>query len=126
MGGHLKMNDLAIIRDFRKSIQMAKQARRLQEKLSVLGINKRREHLRQASLLAGKQSQKRSNEFALHMLKLIKQLTGNKKPNIKELIDLLKKNDHKTIHGKDFTESTLYIVIRNIHNLKGRSIWSEK
>ena len=117
---------LAIIQAYEYQEKLDLQAQALQAHLSTLKINKRREYLRQASVLGGEQSRKRSEEYALHMFKVIKSLNGNKKPNIKLLVKLLKENDHKTIHGSDFSDSSLYKLIRKINTLKGRTIWLEK
>jgi len=105
---------------------LAVQAQRLEERLKHMSINKRREHLRQASILAGHQSKRRSEEFAIHMQGIIKKLYGARQPNIKRVVELLNQNDHKTIHGKLFSESALYLVIRKIHFLKGKQSWLEK
>jgi hypothetical protein len=113
---------LAIIQAYEYQEKLALQAQALQAHLSTLKINKRREYLRQASVLGGEQSRKRSEEYALHMFKVIKSLNGN----IKLLVKLLKENDHKTIHGSDFSDSSLYKLIRKINTLKGRTIWLEK
>jgi len=117
---------LAIIQAHEYQQKLALQAQKLNEHLATLEINKRREYLRQASLMGGQQSRKRSEEYAIYMLKIIKNLAGNDKPNVKRVVKLLNKNDHLTINGAEFTDSTLYKLIKKIETLKGSTIWSEK
>ena len=117
---------LAIIQAHEYQQKLALQAQKLNEHLATLEINKRREYLRQAALMGGQQSRKRSEEYAIYMLKIIKNLAGNDKPNVKRVVRLLNKNDHLTINGAEFTDSTLYKLIKKIETLKGSTIWSEK
>ena len=117
---------LAIIQAQKYQQYLDLQAQKLNDHLATLEVNKRREYLRQASILAGQQSKKRSEEFSLHMLKVIKKLYGNRKPNISKILKLLHANGYKTINNVEFSESTLYKLIRKINNLYGRSTWLEK
>jgi len=117
---------LAIIQAHQYRQKLELQAQKLSEHLATLEINKRREYLRQAALMGGQHSKKRSEEYTIYMAKVIKNLTGNNKPNIKRVVKLLKKNDHLTINGAEFTDSTLYKLIKKIEILKGSTIWSEK